>query len=215
MNIKLAIADDHPLMLSGLQNVLQTYNHISICNTYASGNELLEGLAQQQPDVLLLDINLPDKTGNELIRIINKKYPHISVIALTSLDSAFHIKDMMQHGCKGYLLKNTPAHVLVEAIEKVYEGEEFLEPAIKEQLLRSMLKMKQQSGAGVLSTKLTRREHEILQLIAEEYTSQEIAEKLSLSQRTVDNHRFSLLQKLQVKNSIGLVRAAMQLGLIE
>jgi len=211
--IKVGITDDHPLVVKGLQNVLSAYPHLVVSHTYATGEELLAGLRREQPDVLLLDINLPDKTGNELIRVISKKYPGIRVLALTSIDSSFHVKDMMQHGCMGYLLKNADAEMLVQAIERVYAGEEFLEPELKDRLLRSMLKIKKQ--AEHIRPTLTRREKEILQLIAGEYTSQEIAQKLSLSQRTVDNHRFSLLQKLHAKNSIGLVKSALQLGLIE
>jgi len=213
MHIKIAIADDHPLIVKGLQNILGAYPHLEVRHTYETGEELLTGLRKELPDVLLLDINLPDKTGNELIRIISKKYPEVRVLVLTSMDSIYHVKDMMQHGGMGYLLKNASAGTLVEAIESVYNGEEFLEPVLKEQLLRSMLKMKKQ--AELVRPTLTRREKEILQLIAAEYSSPEIAKKLSLSQRTVDNHRFSLLQKLQAKNSIGLVKSALQLGLID
>ncbi|HVX00917.1 MAG TPA: response regulator transcription factor, partial [Candidatus Babeliaceae bacterium] len=101
MSIKVAIVDDHPVVLKGLQNIINFYSHIQLYGFYSTGNELLEGLKTKQPDVLLLDIQLPDKTGNELVRIISKAYPSIRILALTNLDSAFHVKDMMQHGCLG------------------------------------------------------------------------------------------------------------------
>ncbi|MFA6060846.1 MAG: response regulator transcription factor [Taibaiella sp.] len=212
MSIKLAIVDDHVLIVQGLKHLLQQHNDIIIADIYTSGQTLLEGLPQHQPDVLLMDIQLPDKSGNELVRILNKQYPNIKIIALTSMDTIFHIKDMMQHGCLGYVTKQAGPDVLIEAIRKVYKGEEFLEDGIKERWIQSMIKTDKENAK---TTPLSRREKEILKLIASEHTNQEIADKLFLSQRTVESHRYSLLQKLNVKNTAGLVRMAVQMGLIE
>jgi DNA-binding NarL/FixJ family response regulator len=212
MSIKLAIVDDHVLIVQGLKHLLQQHADIIITATYTTGQALLESLTQQQPDVLLMDIQLPDKSGNELVRILNKQYPAIKIIALTSMDTIFHIKDMMQHGCLGYVTKQAAEGVLIEAIRKVYKGEEFLEDSIKERWIQSMIKTDKENAK---TTPLSRREKEILKLIASEHTNQEIADKLFLSQRTVESHRYSLLQKLNVKNTAGLVRMAVQMGLIE
>jgi DNA-binding NarL/FixJ family response regulator len=212
MGIKVAITDDHPLVIQGLENLLSGYPQIEVVATYRSGEELLQGLAHTHPDILLLDIQLPDKTGNELARIISKKYPCVKILALTSMETMFHVKDMMQHGCMGYLTKHTEPETLITAIEQVYKGELFLEPHLQKLLLASMTKANVQSAQ---LTPLTRREKEVLQLIAAEHTSQEIADKLFLSLRTVESHRLSIMQKLGVKNSIGLVKAAMQMGLVE
>lgn len=212
MSIKLAIVDDHVLIVQGLKHLLQQHTDIIIADTYTSGKALLEGLVQQQPDVLLMDIQLPDKSGNELVRILKKEYPGIRIIALTSMDTIFHIKDMMQHGCLGYVTKQAGPDVLIEAIRKVSKGEEFLEDSIKERWIQSMIKTDKENAK---TTPLSRREKEILKLIATELTNQEIADKLFLSQRTVESHRYSLLQKLNVKNTAGLVRMAVQMGLIE
>jgi DNA-binding NarL/FixJ family response regulator len=212
MSIKLAIVDDHILIVQGLKHLLQQHTDIVIADTYTSGKELLDGLAERQPDVLLMDIQLPDKSGNELVRIVNKEYPDIRIIALTSMDTIFHIKDMMQHGCLGYVTKQAGQDVLIEAIRKVFKGEEFLEESIKDRWIQSMIKADKENAK---TTPLSRREKEILKLIATELTNQEIADKLFLSQRTVESHRYSLLQKLNVKNTAGLVRMAVQMGLIE
>lgn len=212
MSIKLAIVDDHVLIVQGLKHLLLQHTDIIIADIYTSGQALLEGLMQHQPDVLLMDIQLPDKSGNELVRILNKQYPNIKIIALTSMDTIFHIKDMMQHGCLGYVTKQAGPDVLIEAIRKVYKGEEFLEDSIKERWIQSMIKTDKENAK---TTPLSRREKEILKLIASEHTNQEIADKLFLSQRTVESHRYSLLQKLNVKNTAGLVRMAVQMGLIE
>ncbi len=212
MHIKIAITDDHPMVISGIKNMLYYHKHIEVINTYKTGTALLEGLEKEQPDVLLLDIQLPDATGNELARIITKKYPDVKILVISSMESSFHVKDMMQHGCKGYLLKTSEEDIVLEAIEEVYHGGEYLEPSLKEDLLKSMLKIKKQTA---LSPSLTLREKEILQLITEGYTSPQIAEKLSISHRTVENHRFSLLQKLNVKNTAALMKTALQMGLIK
>jgi DNA-binding NarL/FixJ family response regulator len=211
--IKLAITDDHPLAINGVKSMLSSSQHILITATYSTGNSLLEGLKSYPPDVLLLDIMLPDKSGKELAKIISHDYPQIGIIALTSLDAPSIVKVMMQRGCKGYLLKDTDEQTLVEAIETVAEGNEFIEPSLKEHLLQQMMGNKKQVN-GVIH-ELTTREKEILRLIVAEYTTQEIADKLFISFRTVENHRYSLLQKLEVKNTAGLVRVALTTGLLE
>jgi len=211
--IKLAITDDHPLAINGIKSMLSSSQHILVTATYANGNSLLEGLKSYPPDVLLLDIMLPDKSGKELAKIIVHDYPHIGIIALTSLDAPSIVKVMMQRGCKGYLLKDTDEQTLVEAIETVAKGNEFIEPSLKEHLLQQMMGNKKQVN-GVIH-ELTTREKEILRLIVAEFTTQEIADKLFISFRTVENHRYSLLQKLEVKNTAGLVRVALTTGLLE
>lgn len=207
MCIKVAITDDHPVVIKGLLNVLNDVQDIEVCDTYSSGAELLEGLNYKQPDVLMLDIQMPDKTGNELVRIIHKKWPGIKVLAFTSMDTTFHIRDMLQHGCTGYITKNTNPATLLTAIRQVHSGEPYVETHLQELLLRNI--------TGTNNIDITRREKEILQLIVEEYTSQDIADKLFISLKTVESHRFSLFQKLNVKNSIGLIKTALQMGLID
>jgi len=211
MSIRIAITDDHPLVIIGLKQVFSAYGHIEVQATYNLGAALLEGLEREQPDVLLLDIQLPDMPGTELARIISKKYPSVRIIALTSMDNTFHAKTMLQHGCLGYLLKNSDPQVLLQAVEQVHRGEQFIEPSIREELLQNLSRSKKQA-AGI-NPQLTRREKEILKLVVAENTNQEIADKLFLSERTVKNHRLSLLHKLNVKNSVGLARIALELGL--
>ncbi len=211
MPIKVALVDDHTLVVQSICRLLESHSFI-ITGVYATGAALLEGLKQDVPDILLLDIQLPDRSGNELARIVSKTYPGLKLIALTSMDTIFHIKDMMQHGCQGYVTKQADSAVLIQAIRKVYEGDTFMEEELEKRWMKSLLKTGRDQA---LQTPLSRREKEILKMIAEEYTNQEIAEKLYLSQRTVESHRYSLLQKLNVKNTAGLLRIAVQMGLIE
>ncbi len=213
MKIRIAIADDHPLILRGLQNLLNNHADIEVSGIYENGSDLLASLAENTPDILLLDIQMPDKNGLELAGIISHQYPDIGIIALTNLDNQFYIKSMLNQGALGYILKNSNEETLIEAIKTVYNREPYLEPALRERAWRTMVKAQHAPPEGGHS--LTRREKEILQLIAKEYTSQEIADKLFLSLRTIETHRMNLMLKLGTKNMIGLVKAAIQMGLVE
>ncbi len=214
MPIKVMITDDHPLVAQGLQQLLKPCRHIKVVATFRNGKTLLTGLKKSLPDVLLLDYQLPDHTANELAPQILKAYPGVRILVLSSTESSFYVKSMMQLGCMGYLLKSTTDdQMLIQAIETVHAGQLFLDPALKESMLLGMLKPRQQPGMAQPS--LTLREKEILQLIVEEYSNQEIADRLFLSLRTIEAHRYNLLQKLNVKNTVGLVKLAIQMGLVE
>lgn len=208
MSIKIAIADDHIMVINGLQKMLTGHSDITITGTYMNGDELLKGLEEQLPDVLLLDIRMPGKTGDELAPVILEKYPSLRILTLTNFDNTFYAKNMFHHGALGYLLKRTDEETLIEAIKTVYEYREFLEPSMKRQIEAA----KQENAPGQHPV-LTPREREVLQLIVNGYTSQEISAELHLGQRTVENYRFSLLLKLDAKNVAALVKKAIQMGL--
>jgi len=213
--ITVTIVDDHPMVISGLKNMLEPFPHICVISAYSGGDALLEGLQEKVPDVLLLDILMPGMEGAAVAQAVCRSYPSVRILAITSLNAPVHIKAMMRSGCSGYLLKNTDQQVLVEAIETVHRGAEFIEPVLKEQLFRNMLKFKERSAVPEFTPPvLTRREKEILQYIIQEYSNQEIADQLCISLRTVENHRFNLQQKLDVKNTVGLVKVAIQMGLV-
>ncbi len=211
MSIRIAIADDHALITEGLEHMLHYSGNIEVVATYADGKELLGGLPSIDIDVLLLDISMPGQQGDELARIIARDFPGIKIIALTNLDNIYYIKSMLQQGVSGYILKNVKRSVLIGAIEHIYNGGEFLDPLVKERLKEEMEVVKKQAAYGSV---LTRREKDVLKLIAENNTSKEIAEKLHLSKRTIDHHRESILSKMEVKNVSALVKKAIELGLI-
>ncbi|PQJ09869.1 DNA-binding response regulator [Flavipsychrobacter stenotrophus] len=210
--IKIAIADDHPLVIDGLHHILTPATGIEIAGSYANGRELLHGLTYIQPDVLLLDIQMPGQTGDEVIDQILIQYPSIKILALTNQDNVYYIKTMLRKGANGYILKTTRKEILLDAIRTVYAGEHYIEPLLKDKLIRDTLQAKKQISADPI---LSRREKEVMQYIAADLTSQEIADKLFVSKRTVDNHRLSLMMKLGVKNAAALVKVAIQLGLID
>lgn len=210
MRIQVSIADDHPLIIVGIEKLLQQEEKISIQGTFSDGQKLLEGLQQQQPDVLLLDIYMPGMNGYELAATLSRMYPKMRILALTNNEDVDSVKHMLSQGASGYILKTAAAATLIGAIKIIFTEGRYLDPVMNERLLQFSISGQQDSGM----LKLTRREKEILQLIASNYTSREIADKLFLSKRTVDNHRFSLLTKLEVKNAPALIRKAMDLDLI-
>src|SRR6218665_3144817 len=132
--IKVAIVDDQVIILNGLQKILAEAPHIHVSALYNSGEELLDGLAKELPDVLLLDIQRPGRSGIELAAIISKKYPSVKMIALTNVDVRTQMKQMLQKGCLGYLLKDVSPEILISAIETVNTGEQFLNETLKKQL---------------------------------------------------------------------------------
>jgi DNA-binding NarL/FixJ family response regulator len=205
--IRIAIADDHSLVINGLQKIFSTSTEVEIIGTYSNGDQLLAGLQQQQPDVLLLDIQMPGKNGIELAGMVHKQYPEIKMIALTNVEIIYQVRKMMKQGCMGYLLKDVDADTLFSAIQQVYNGEMVVHEKIKTDLTNSLL-------ANNQPQQITRREIEVLQLIAQELTTAQIAEKLFISFATVENHRNRMLQKLGVKNTAGLIKKGMEQGLI-
>ena len=204
--IKIAIAEDHKLVINGLQKFFETSHEIEIIGTYLNGEQLLEGLQQRQPDILLLDIQMPGKSGIELAGIVHKKYPAVKMIALTNIEILYQVKKMMRQGCMGYMLKDIDADTLYSTIHKVYNGEQVIHDKIKSQINSSFFSNKSQL--------MTQREIEVIQLIAEELTTNEIADRLFLSHHTIENHRNRILLKLDVKNTAGLIKKAMENGWI-
>ncbi len=210
--MKIGIADDHLLIISSLEQTLRHSGYAQISGTYTSGKALIAGLEQDQPDILLLDYHLPDQTGAELARYITYHYPDVKIIALTGFDRPELATEMLESGCMGYLLKSTAStEVIMDAIERVYSGHVYLDKSIRD-IYASFIR-KANMGKEE-KPKLTHRELEILKEIAAELSNAEIAEKLSISKRTVENHRNSIMIKAGAKNTVGLIKFAIELKLI-
>jgi DNA-binding NarL/FixJ family response regulator len=209
--INVAITDDHNMVLRGIEMMLKEFTEISVVATYSNCKETSDNIASSKPDVLLLDINLPDGSGIDLCKTLHKKYPKLHIIALTNFNETAFVKNIIRNGASGFLLKNTDRNELERAIKKVYKCEQYLQKSIQQKLLNESI------GNATRKTfipKLTRREQEILNLIAEEFTTNEIAEKLFISVKTVETHRSHLIQKLEVRNTAGIVRIAIEKGLL-
>lgn len=211
MAYRIAIADDHPLIIQGFESMLQSHSGHELVFTATTGALLLKNLEQAVPDVLLLDIQLPDVSGIDLCKTVKTQYPAVRIIALTNHQETSYVKKMMRNGASGYLLKNAGPETLLEAIGKVMDNEQYIDKAVEASMLSEMIMGKKTKGPGVM---LTRREQEVLALVAQEMSNQEIADRLFISLRTVETHRFNLMQKLEVKNAAGLVKEAYMRGLI-
>lgn len=210
--IKVSVTDDHPLVISGLQTMLARYAHIQLTGMYNNGAELLQGLEVQMPDILLLDIQMPDKTGDSLAPLLRKKYPDLKIIVLTNFDSTLYANNMMKLGVQGYVLKSAAEQVIIDAIETVYKGGTFIEDLMRQKMDVLQDKVSKSVFAKV---SLTPREKDILHHIADGDTNQEIADRLFLSIRTVENYRLNIQLKLGAKNTAMLVKIALQMGFLD
>jgi DNA-binding NarL/FixJ family response regulator len=205
MAVRIFIADDHYMVVEGIRSMLLQEKNIEWMGHAMTAASCMAFLYQHQPDVLLLDINLPDKSGIDLCKEIKVKYPEIHILGLSSFNQQSYIQKMMQNGASGYLLKNATQEEILDAIESVVRGDTFMS-------YEAAHTMRENKDAQI--PVITRREKEVLQLIAEGLTNKEIAEKLFISTTTVDTHRNSLLSKFDVKNTANLVRMAAQYDLI-
>ena len=205
MKIKVFIVDDHYMVVEGIRSMLQTEISVDWLGHASNADSCLSFLKQQQPDVLLMDINMPGKSGIELCSEVKKKYPSVFVLALSTFNQQSFIEKMMQNGASGYVLKNASQHELMEAIGTVAKGKTFLSDEAAAALRKNI-----NSTVPVI----TRREKEVLELLADGLTNNEIAKKLFVSTTTIDSHRKSLVAKLKAKNTPELIKLAFMHKLI-
>ncbi|MCS7297834.1 MAG: response regulator transcription factor [Bacteroidia bacterium] len=217
---RLFVVDDHPLITQGIVGLFADSDEIkveAVAHSLAEAKKVLHEKGGSI-DVALIDIRLQDGMGMDLTRYMSRYFPHIRTIALTMYDTEEYLKAMVQAGALGYVLKNTSREELMEAIRTVREGHYYFSRATQDVIGHYILKQERIPSRGRASSSegphLTPREREILELIAREMTNAQIAEKLGLSPRTVHTHRRSLMQKLGVKNSAGLVRYAIEAGIV-
>ena len=205
MAIKVFIVDDHYMIIEGIHSLLQYQKDMEWLGHAMNAASCLAFLQQQQPDVILMDINLPDISGIDLCKVVKTNYPNIHIIGLSSFNQQSFIQKMLDNGASGYLLKNATQEELVYAIKAVNEGEIFLSDEAE---------LTVQKNENSKIPIVTRREKEVLLLIADGLTNNEIASKLFISITTVDTHRKNLLAKFEVKNTASLIRMAVQIQLI-
>lgn len=205
MATKVFIVDDHYMVIEGIRSLLQYEKDIEWMGHATNAASCLAFLQQQKPDVILMDINLPDKSGIDLCKEVKEKYPSVFVIGLSTFNQQSFIQKMMDNGASGYVLKNATQKELMEAIEAVAKGKTYLSNEAA-----AALRKYAESEIPVI----TRREKEVLELIADGMTNNEIAQKLFISSTTVDTHRKNLLTKFEAKNTASLIRIAAQMKII-
>ncbi len=216
MKIKVLLVDDHKILRDGLRALISTDPELTIVGECEDGDCAKSFVENNEVDVVLMDIKMPNTNGIEATKYISEHFPDIKVLVLSMHSDEKYITEMIESGANGYVLKNTEADELIFAIKKVYEGECYysseVTSVIAANVVRNMSSNSRQEK--VTSDDLTKREKEIIILIAEEFTNHEIADKLFLSPRTIDTHRRNLLQKLGAKNTAGLVKFAIKNELV-
>ena len=203
--VKVFIVDDHYMVIEGIRSMVQPVQTIEWMGHATNAKSCLAFLANQVPDVILMDINLPDKNGVELCKEVLMHYPSVKVLGLSTFNQLSFIEKMTENGASGYLLKNAVAEEILEAIEMVMDGKKYFSTDVSK-----LLEVKNQNYPT-----LTRREKEVLVLIAEGLTNPQIAEKTFVSVTTIETHRKNLLMKLEAKNTAELVRLAFKYALLE
>lgn len=208
--IKILVVDDHALMRDGIRALLVLHDDIEIVGEAANGNEAMEKVRELAPDVVIMDIAMPEMDGLEATRRLIKKNPRVKVLVLTQYDNKEYILSAIKAGAAGFVPKRALGSELVSAIRAVYHGDSFLYPSAATALIKDY---RQQAERDSYDT-LTPREREILKLIADGYTSRQITTKLFISLKTVLGHRAKIMEKLGLHNRTELIKYAMRKGLV-
>jgi len=213
--IKLMLADDHLVVRSGLRMLLESKPDMEIVAEAESGREALEKLRVVRPDVILMDIQMPDMNGIEATQRIKAVSPQTAVLALTMHEDDHYFFEMLHAGASGYVPKRAAPDELINAIRTVSQGQVFLYPSLATRLVQDYLKRAEAGDQPMIHDDLTPRELEVLTLIAEGMTNAEIAARLVISVKTVDRHRENIMHKLNMHSRIDLVKYSLRMGLIE
>jgi len=210
-NITVHIADDHQILIDGVKAVLNMEPNMEVVGFSLNGVQVIEWFKENKADVLILDINMPEMDGIEVLKKLKKNVPEI--IVLSSYDDVKLVKEVLHMGAKGFVPKKSAGEHIVNAVNKVANGNQYFTDDVKERMMQTLLtgQVKNEgSQDGVLISSLTKREVQVLKLVAQQYSTREIAEELIISESTVETHRKNLMKKVKVKNSVGLAIFALK-----
>lgn len=209
--IKLLLVDDHPIVRKGIGSCLSKYANVQIVGEAANGEEALRKAKELNPDIVLMDVDMPQMDGLAVTQALRKEMPEIKVLILSMHRQTEAVLRILQSGALGYVLKDASTDELVQAIESVSAGESFFSPAVARMALNQFVRG---PGDGPSTMDLTNREREVLILIAEGLSNKEIASRLNVGVRTVETHRERIMRKLNIHSVAGLTRFAIAKGLI-
>ena len=212
--MRVLLVDDHAILREGIKALLEKQENIEVVAEAANGREAISKVVQFRPDVVVLDISMPLMDGLEATRQIKRESPDVKILILTMHDDEEYFFQLLRAGASGYVTKRAASRELVSAIEAVYRGESFFCPSMAKSLLSNYLRLAKNTE-HIEQEELTPREREIVKLIAEGYTNQQIAGLLHRSVKTIESHRSNILRKLGVHDSTGLVKYAVRKKLIE
>jgi len=213
MTVRVLLADDHPIVLQGLRRLLESKSDFLVVGETGDGLEVLPLAEQYKPDVLIVDLMMPGLNGLEVTRQVCQRLKGIRVIVLTMHKDDGYVIQALQNGASGYVIKDTGPTELVEAIHQVMQGRRYLSQAISVRFNDQTLSHPEKQLEDLYNL-LTNREREVLQLVAEGYTGQEIAKRLSISPRTAEQHRANVMRKLGLQNQREIVRYAIKKGIL-
>lgn len=213
-NIRLLMVDDHKIIRDGMKFLLDEYEHIEVVGEASNGREALTFLESKadQVDIVLMDINMPEMDGIECVGTIREKNIPVKILILTMLNEEQHIREMLALDVDGYIMKKSGEEELINAINTIMQGKHYFSEEATEVVLRQFVAKPKGDSKPIIE--LTEREKEILAHIVDENTNIEIAEKLFISVRTVDAHRRNVMEKIGAKNTAGLVKYALQNGIV-
>ncbi len=211
--IRVLVVDDHAILREGIRSLLERYDDITVVGEAGNGVEAVAHVKTLQPDIVLMDLAMPEMNGLEATRRLRQSHPEVKVLILTQHDNQEYITPALQAGAAGYILKRAGGRELIAAIRHVYEQGAFLEPEVAREVIREYAA----GGAGNIApiARLTEREREVLRLVVEGKSNKEIAQRLVISPKTASVHRTNIMEKLGVRNSAELVRYALENHLVE
>lgn len=212
-SISVLVVDDHPLYRKGIKRLLNNIPLVSSCGEAENGSQAIEALGTTKYDIILLDLHMPVMDGFDTARVIRKNFPDSKIIVLTMSDSKRQILEMLDLGVAAYVLKSTDEAELTYAIHAVNNGDQYFSPDVRQVWNQFLIKRQQFKNTEQHSFDLTDREIEIICLLCKQLNTQEIAEKLSLSQTTVNSHRYNIMRKLNTDNVVGIALYAVKAGL--
>lgn len=215
MSIRILIVDDHEVLRAGLRLLLETVADFEVIGEAANGEDGVQAALSLKPDVVIMDVTMPQMNGIEATQLIKEKLPDIAVLALTIHEGQEYFFQMLQAGASGYVPKRAAADVLIQAIQHVAQGNVFIEPKIAKLLVSDYLQRREDGTEPTVMDGLSEREQEVLTLIAEDATNHEIANSLNISVKTVERHRENIMRKLNLHTRTELVKYALRKGLIK
>ena len=210
MPIKILIADDHAIVAEGLKHLVEAQSDLQVVAIVGDGRAAVRAAKETEPDVVLMDLSMPELNGADAARAIIDERPECKVIVLSMYAEREYVRRALKAGATGYVVKRSAAKELVEAIRAVHAGQRYLSPRVADVVIDDYAA----DGKADLLEKLSAREREVLQLLAEGRTGAEIAQRLTLSQKTVETYRARLVEKLGIRDVAGLVKFAIQRGLV-
>jgi len=213
--IKLLLVDDHPIVLEGIKSRLSAQDDLEVVGEAADGQEALRKAKELRPDLVLMDISMPNMNGLEAVTMLRKRVPDSKILILTMHDNREYIARIIRLGARGYLLKDTSPAELIRAIKLIHAGEVFFSPAVSRVLLDELANGKKGKSPSAKAAALSEREREVLVLIADGRSNKEIAARLGVGVRTVETHRERIMRKLNIRTVAGLTKFAIANGMVE